>query len=393
MPMPMVCSCVFCSCSFISENSPETLPSTPVQKSTEIVKQPVPVYIPTPKHLLEARKANGSIKSDEPPISKRPRLEYVPKAISNNSTPIPTYVPSSVANTATDEYEPRNVCGKANDALPMNCDAGADSNGDDILGLLSELSSEQIPNNENQSNCMTIDTKTSSDTIGLDESKEPKSKENSQKSSSSSRHRHHSHKSSHSDRKSSSSSRSNSSTHKSSHNSSHKSRHGDKDKDKHSDKDKAKSRHSSKSSKDVKHKSSEHRSKSSSSSSSSRHHSSHHSDRKTHSSNNNSSSKPKDCVNNSIEYETDSEDDDVEAQCRMIFEEFDPSTVETKSEETPNGQSTSADEDGNDSSTRIDDPMKKKRVAHENADKQVNKMTQFRKHTDHVKNAMQVCQS
>lgn len=375
-------------CLSFAENSPDILPSAPVKQNIEIVKQPVPVYIPTPKHLLEARKVNGSTKYDECSASKRPKLEYVPKALSNNSAPIPTYVPSSVANTVTDEYEPRNVCG--NNADVLNCDVEADSNGDDILGLLNELSTEQMTNNSNQSNCMTINSKPSTDTIDLDETKEQKSKENSHKSSSSSRHRHHSHKSSHSERKSSNtSSRSSSSTHKSSHHSSHKSRHADKAKDKHLDKnkDKAKSRHSSKSSKDIKHKSNEHRSKSTSS----RHHSSHHSDKKTHSSNNNSSNQSKDCVNNSIEYETESEDDDVEAQCRMIFEEFVPSTIENKTDETSNGLSMSTEEDANDITAKIDDATRKKRVAHENADKQIKSIASFRRQGDHVKNAMQVC--
>lgn len=376
---------------YFLENPPEPLTSTTTQQSTEILKQPVPVYIPTPKHLLEARKANGSSRSDECSASKRPKLEYVPKAITNNSTPIPTYVPSSVPSTTNDEYEPSTVCAK-NAVLNDN---EADSNGDDIMGLLTELSSEQITNNENQGNCMTIESKASKNLSDLEEPKEQKSKENSHKSSSSSsRHRHHSHKSSHSDRKGSSSSKSSSSTHKSSHHSSsHKSKHSDKDKDKHLDKDKdrdkAKSRHSSKSSKDTKHKSSEHRSKSSSSSR--RHSSSHHSEKKTHSSNSNSSNKPEDCITNSIAYETESEDDDVEAQCRLIFEEFDPSTIETKTDETLNGLSSpSAEDEGNDASNKIDDTTKKKRVAHDNADKHVKSIATFRRHSDHVKNAMQV---
>lgn len=344
------------------------------QENTQ--KPSVPVYIPTPKHILEARKANGSSSTEAHPASKKPRLEYIPKAITNNSEPIPTYIPSSVPNEASnDEYEPSPVYGISNaiegDAIPNVL--GNDLNGDDISGLLTELSSEEITNHKN-------DLEKSKETTDLKESKDHKSKENSHKtsSSSSSRHRHHSsssstHKSSHSNRKSSS--RSSSSTHRSSHHSARKSKHSDKDKVK------EKSKQSSKSSKESRHTKSEYRSKSSSSSSSSsRHHPSSHSDKKTHNSNND---KTKDCKNSSVVYEMDSEEDDVEAQCRMIFEEFDPSTLDNKQDEMPNGSATSAEEE-------VDDITKKKWVAHENADKQIKSIAPFRKKTDHVKNALQV---
>lgn len=364
------------------ENPPNLLKPVINQENTQTSKPPVPVYIPTPKHILEARKSNGSGTTEECPPSKKPKLEYVPKAISNNSEPIPTYIPSSVP-TSNDEYEPSPVFGKE-DTTPNTIEGDLN---DDISGLLTELSSEQITNNENRTENVPNDSKQVEETNDLKESKEQKSKENSHKSSSSSRHRHHSssssstHKSSHSNRKSSS--RSSSSTHKSSSSSHHSSR-----KSKHSDKDKEKSRHSSKSSsKESRHKS-EHRSKSSSSSSSSsRHHSSNHSDKKIHNSNNNN--KTKNCIQSSVVYETDSEEDDVEAQCRMIFEEFDPSTLENKHDEMPNDSATSAEEDDS-SSSKVDDVTKKKRLAHENADKQIKSITPFKRNADHVKNALQV---
>lgn len=302
-------------------------------------------------------------------------MEYVPKAITNNSAPIPTYTPSPVPNTLCDEYDPSNVSNVFghDDAISNNIDG--DSNGDDISGLLTELSSEQITKSENNTENMIDNSKVFNE---LTDSKG--SKENHHKSSSSSsRHRHHSSDSSNNkDRKSSrSSSKSSSSTHKSSsHHSSHKSKHSDKSKDK------ERSRHS-KSSKDSKSKSS----KSSSSSSSSRH----HSDKKTHSTNNSNYSEKEDCINSSVINDTDSEDDDVEAQCRIIFEEFDPSTIEKTCVDTSNGLSlSSAEEDGNDSSTKIDDVTKKKRVAHENANNQVNPITLFKSKPNHTKNAMQV---
>lgn len=351
--------------------TPSISNTTVNQPNTHITKPPIPVYIPTPKHILEAKKSNGSTKLNPP--AKRPKLEYVPKAITNQNEPIPTYIPSSVPNP-TAEYEPAPIFAADN---PISDECTTLNTSDDIANLLTELTSEPITNNVNHIEIASDTTKDSIDVV------EKKSKENNHKSSSSSssssKHRHHSssHKSSHSERKSSSSSsKSSSSTHKSSHHSSsRKSKHSDKDKDK----DKDKSKHSSKSSKEGRHKS-EHRSKSSSSSSSSRHHSSSHSDKNTYSSNNN-----KDCINSSVVYETESEEDDIEAQCRMIFDEFDASTVEIQPNDMPNNTSTEEDE----TSTKFEDVTKKKRVAHDNADKN-RSMASFRKQTDHVKNALQV---
>lgn len=354
-------------------------PSTVIvsQANPQTLAPPVPVYIPTPKHILEARKANSSTaEHSEGAKKKKPKLEYVPKAISkNNSGPIPTYIPSTVRNTSIDEYEPTNPVNN-DSVIPMDTDNGG-ANGDNVTGLLTDLLSEQITTNDQ--NHTKSPTKESDDNKELKE----KSKENRHKSSSSSsRHRHHSssHKSSrsdksHSDRKSSSS-RSSSSTHRSSSHhsssSSKKSKQSDKEKEISS---KEKSKHSS-----SKHKSSEHRSKSSSSSSSSRRHSS-SSDKKTHSSNINSSNKKEDCI------ETDSEEDDVEAQCRMIFEEFDPSTIEIKPDDMPNNVSSPEHEtNGNN-----EDALKKKRIAHENVNNQVRSSEQFKPKANHIRNAMQVC--
>lgn len=374
--------------------------STVIQPNA--LQPPIPVYIPTPKHILEARKASSTTTTtaaattttttikerSDGSARKKPKLEYVPKAISNNSGPVPTYIPSSVRNTSIDEYEPVNT---ANDETVIRTNIEADSNGDDISGLLTELLSDEVTNNQIYTDGMTNESADSKD------SKE-KSKENSHKSSSS-RHRHHSssHKSSrseksHPDRKSStSSSRSSSSTmHKSSHHSSsssssRKSKHSDKEKDISS---KEKDKHSTKSSKESKHRSSEHRSKSSSSSSSSRRHSSSsHSDKKTHSSNNNSSSLKEDCINESMVYESESDEDDVEAQCRMIFEEFDPSTIEIKPDDMPHDVS-SPDQESN---GKMEDAAKKKRIAHENVNRQVRSSESFVKKANHVQNAMQVC--
>lgn len=405
------------------ENQPNA--AVPSQPSNPAVTQALPVYIPTPKHILEARKANGTNNDNgvndngaagdsESPASKRPRLEYVPKAIKINHNLIPTYVPSalsrstSVSSETNDlEYEPSNIVDQANQS------------GGDIAGLLTDLSSDKITKNgqtsgdnaENGSLSVTAAKETNVPTTN-DDAKSKESRHRSSSSSSSRHHRHHSsssstsnHKSSHSDRKSgSSSSRSSSSSHRSSRHhhhssSSRKSKHSDKEKDD----DKVKLKTDGKSSSSESH----HRSSKTPSSSSSRHRSSDHSNKKTHSNNNHSSSSNKpeeDCPNNSIVYDMNSEiddddDDDVEAQCRMIFEEFEPQTAnDSQSDDmlSMELQATAAATNNHDSgiddttSTQQDDAAKRKRVAHENADKQVKPIATFKRNADHVKNAMQV---
>lgn len=210
---------------------------------SEVIEKQEPaaqIYIPTPKHILEARKAqNSSERSSEPPDKKK-RLEYVPESKTNTAYPTPTYIPSKLNADATNIVE-----GSTNG-----------QNGDDITGLLSELASEQPLNDGNHSeNVPEHDVKDIEKT----------------KSSSTSRHRHSSHKSSRSqssrshsdrDRKSSSSK----SSHRSS-SSSNKSKHSDKSKpsDKSSSKHRSerKSSSSSSSSSSKRRRSSSHSSKSS----------------------------------------------------------------------------------------------------------------------------------
>lgn len=82
-----------------------------------------------------------------------------------------------------------------------------------------------------------------------------------------------------------------------------------------------------------------------------------------------------------IQYEMDSEEDDIEAQCRMIFDEYVPD--EKPSEET-NGHTTDT---VNEITERSEETMKRKRTAYENADKT---LRPFKKSSNHVQNAMQV---
>lgn len=83
-------------------------------------------------------------------------------------------------------------------------------------------------------------------------------------------------------------------------------------------------------------------------------------------------------------YESGSEEDDVEAQCRLIFEEYKPEKNES------NGNDEHTQDEINDDAAQADDASKKKRVAHENADKQNKPIAPFKKTANHVQNAMQV---
>lgn len=210
----------------------------PVEK----IEASAPVYIPTPKYILEARKAQSASESDTEPVTKKPKLEYVPAAKTNTKYPIPTYIPTVL--NATDAIDKSNI--EQNDI-----------NGDDIAGLLNELAAEQPSDNENHSENV---PKLDSDTV--------------EKPKSSSKHRHHSSSSSHkSSSRSHSSSHSKSSSSKSSSSHKHSSSSSSSKKSTHSDKSKDSSRHSDKSSSERKNRSE--RKSSSSSSSSSRHRSIH----------------------------------------------------------------------------------------------------------------------
>lgn len=82
-----------------------------------------------------------------------------------------------------------------------------------------------------------------------------------------------------------------------------------------------------------------------------------------------------------IQYEMDSEEDDIEAQCRMIFDEYVP---DEKPSPDKNGHTTNAVNEITEPSEEI---MQRKRTAHENADRP---LLPFKKSSNHVQNAMQV---
>lgn len=81
----------------------------------------------------------------------------------------------------------------------------------------------------------------------------------------------------------------------------------------------------------------------------------------------------------------ESDEDDVEAQCRMIFEEYEPKEI---SADEMNG-TTSKPDDNEKSSIENETALGKKRLAHENADRPI---IPFKKSVNHAQNAMQVSQ-
>lgn len=120
--------------------------------------------------------------------------------------------------------------------------------------------------------------------------------------------------------------------------------------------------------------------------SSSHKHSSHRSNSSDPKSKSASASETQEEINlNALIYESDMEEDDVEAQCRMIFEEFDPETVTQASD----SETMTSTNETHDPMAKYDDCGKRKRVAYENADTHP-KPLKSHQSTNHVQNALQV---
>lgn len=75
----------------------------------------------------------------------------------------------------------------------------------------------------------------------------------------------------------------------------------------------------------------------------------------------------------------------AQAQCRMIFEEYEPSIEQPQSNEIEIASRNDSDE-----STKTESVVKNKRVAHTNADEHAQLMPIFKKAVNHAQNAMQV---
>lgn len=409
-------------------NDEKTTPAIVEPKPQIQILLPPVVYKPTPKAVLDARKVGGSnsaesapaattstvstvstasitSSSDEPEQKRRRVLEYVPKATaSSEEEATPTYTPSAIVNepladNSTDGYAPEEstISGDENVKAAENKEIVEEAtNGnkslvndskptDDGSKKESSSSSRHHKSSRSHSSSSSRSKKSSGDKhrsstssrSSRSSSKEPSKsgdKDSSIKPSSSST-KHSSHSSS-SHRSSSNKSGSSGSKDKHSSSSSSKSRHRDRSKDKDSS---SKSKHSS-------------------SSSSSRSKDHHRSDRKPSSSSSSSSKITQkkhddDSIAADVAYELanvsfDEDEDDVEAQCRLIFAEYTPDEVTATAPAPSTAVSSSADVIDPIAEKYENSGINKKRVAYDNADR-IDRPTQP-KVTNHVQNAMQV---
>lgn len=363
-----------------------------VQQSIQMLQPPVPIYVPTPKHILEARKENNNTSE---PNKKKPKLEYVPKSKTPlDTSQIPTYIPSPMIRALSDNecdhketYYPTDIYSESSQPVNVADNKYSDNKNEDIL----------VENNESK---IQNDMKFESSSIKLHRHSSSSSKSSNSRSHSGSHSSRHKDKHSSSSKESSSHHRSSNSSHKSSSSSklsnhhshssssSSKTKHSDKSKEKQTEKDGKDAHHSSSKHKSSRHKGDEKKKLSKSSSSSSKSHNS--SSKKDQNSTGKSSSGNGEHIDtfvdeDKLQYDFDSDEDDVEAQCRMIFEEFDPTSVAKEDE-----QETDSSEKTDSSNAKYDNFNAKKRVAYENADKQHKPLATFNRKSNHVSNAMQV---
>lgn len=90
-------------------------------------------------------------------------------------------------------------------------------------------------------------------------------------------------------------------------------------------------------------------------------------------------------------FDTDSEEDDVEAQCRLIFDEFQQSDTITSNDSALKRKKTAADDNTDPSDNKYDDAAKKKRVAYDKAEEIRGPALKEKLpiKTNHMSNAMQ----
>uniref|UniRef100_A0A6B2EG46 Putative rna exonuclease 1 n=1 Tax=Phlebotomus kandelakii TaxID=1109342 RepID=A0A6B2EG46_9DIPT len=333
-------------------------------KKDETESQTPPVY--TPSQRSESKRPR-----EEEPVAKKAKLEYVPHSISTkavtNDHPAPSYIPSlSVLKTTNpDEISFEQI----DEELNLISDILQDVEDNEVLPEVNQVATytpskieEKLPevkDTEKENIEEKPDDKVEKEPEKVVKEEKTKSKED--KKHSSSRHRSHSSKSRHHSSKSSHKShRSSSKSHESDRKSSHSSKRH------HS----SSSRSSSKSASDKKSgkSSSGHSSKSSKASSSS---------------NTQKNSKPPEIDIFALEAES-SDEDDIMAQCKMIFEEF---------QEQPQENSEKLVEKEKKSEPAPPDPYedvaKKKRIAHENAQSRPSLLPAPPKRVNHMQNALQ----
>ncbi|XP_055696931.1 RNA exonuclease 1 homolog isoform X2 [Phlebotomus papatasi] len=319
-----------------------------------------PVYTPTQKTETVVAKEKG-------PVAKKAKLEYVPHSISTkavtNDHPAPSYIPNlSVLKTNPDDISFEEIDEELN--LISDILQDVESNGDAVEAPVATYKPSKIVNDDAPEVKVTekenIEKKEEKPPESAKE-KEMKPKEEKKHKSSRSSDRSHSSKSRHHS--------SSKSSHRS-HRSSSKSRDSDK-KSSSSSRRHHSSRSSSKSSSDKKSgkSSSSHKSKGSSSSS-----------RKS------DSQKQKILADQDVDIfalEAESSDeDDIMEQCKLIFEEFQEKQPQEPAHQEEKKPIPEVQEP-------YEDVSKKKRVAHENAQKRPSLLPAPPKRTNHMQNALQ----
>lgn len=338
---------------FVAEAIKPTYHATPIEPKPEEVKVKKKLeYLPIPG----SKNPKNNVATYTPSIINKNRETYNP-VVSNNSSAI-SYIPTKIDEIKNDETNP---------AIIEKMDVDKDP-------VIKESNNEEIV-----------------------EANQLSSKHHSSSSHKKSSKDHHksSHKSSHKDSKSSSSSH----RHKSSHKSSSRDKSSsdrDKsssDKDKTSHRSKSSSKHEKSSSSSSRHKSSSSSRHKSSSSSSSRHKSSHsdHKDKEKDKEVKNNIKRKAEVLEPEIESFVDDVDvpmsdddaDDIEDQCRMIFESYEAPS--TSSNEIIQPKKPSQQDQNEEPHFEI-----KKRQAHENA-VNVNRPTLVTRH-NHVQSALLTAQ-
>lgn len=375
------------------------------------------MYIPTPKHILEARKENNHTSQ---PRKKKQKLEYVPKSKTPiDHSQIPTYIPTPLVRTSSEssagEHDSHIITDSIDEALQAaglveNKQEQNGYNDEDIFMENDKLIKNGSGTTELSESLKTeskkkIDNTESKETLSLSSSSKQRRRHSSSSRSSSSRSHSSSHSSKHKEKHTNSlQNRSSTSSKSSSHhshssssnnNNNSKSKHSDKSKEKETENSKHRSSHHSSSkersrsssSSSSRHKGGEHKKSSSSASLSKSHTKELNTTKSSKNDNEEQVESFVDEYSDTFQYNTDSDEDDVEAQCRMIFEEFDPQTVVAEDTEDVEDNAEKSD-----SNAKYDNFNAKKRVAYENADKKT-PFTTCNKRPNHITNAMQVCLS
>ena len=349
-----------------------------------------PVYIPTPKIQPPKLLTLGT-------ISKQNKLEYVPtkpqindapqtKNYSPNTNTVPVYVPSNTIKLNLSSVDKFNLdeCASEIDLIDEVIEAQF-SETEDVINQ--EIKGKSTTETKEVAKAAQYDKSAAKKNSSKNSTRSSsKSDQRSSSSRSSSRHRHkksstsdkeHKDKSSNRDKKSSSSKSSKHSSHNSKSSAYHRSSTS------HHKSSSSSSRYKDKGKESRNSKSSSYRSSSSSKKLPQTKHDA------------NKVTKPVEEIKNSDDrssdanvYLSDDDDMDIEAQCKMIFEQFSPKTAGASSPipiANTLKRRSSSDED-----TNMDDNLRKKRIAHENYKSKQEIAPPARSRPNHVQTAIRV---